>query len=199
MRTLRIHNLDRARRSVSVNLMLPGRGAPARLRRGQMITPLYIAAAGHLDVCSFLGGILNHDVSAEEANRILDASPEFRAFERSKRLERRIFDPQATAQEGAAKAAALEARRLAAPEPAPAPALAPHADEAPEAPEAAPALANEAAEVAEVVEVAAGQGEPSMEWSHGQLVRYMREHNITLPKSRSKTQLLKAIRRAEVA
>lgn len=86
-KTLRLMNVDNARRQISLSLNRTADKTSQRLRRGTALTPILIPVGGYYDVCEKLG------VSFEEAIEIVDSSPEVRMNLTKKTIEKRVFPP----------------------------------------------------------------------------------------------------------
>lgn len=182
--------------SSNVSLHLHQLRSPASpgFRRGMLLMPVNVPAGGHYDVCKGLG------VSYDEAVKIVDASPEYHLHNKKGRIYKL---PQPPIPQPVA-APVLPTSEPESPFAAdPAAQLGPRDDE----PAAADVTVPEDAETTAAAGVPQGEflvpgpetavplSEPSMEWSEDQLRAYAEKKGIDVTKLKSKTAVLRAIRK----
>ena len=171
-KTIRLQN--RSMTNVSLNLHQLRAPASPGLRRALLMTPILIPSGQYYDVCAQLG------CSLDEAQRIVESSPEVKGFVAGGRIIVMPFPPE--------------------PEVAPEPVVAPPPPPPPPPTEEA---ALEELQVLDAVEeetpipalpLDATAEEPSMDWSEDQLRAYAKKHNIDVSKAKSKSAVLRFIR-----
>lgn len=214
-KTLRLHNVDPRRSQLSLSLLRVHPKTAPRLRRGVHLTPIVIPASSYYDVCKKL------DVSFEEAQVLVDHSPDVQAHKNAGRLLVREFPPpvELQAADAARGAQAEDARvKTAALNPPDSPNAVPpgvNLEEAglpedtpratrpiPSKPaelegpptEDIPTMDESASLTPAAVAGPASMGEPSADWALSELQAYARGRGLDT--SGSKTILLRRIRKA---
>jgi hypothetical protein len=174
-KTIRLQNKTKTNLSLNLNRLR----APASpsLRRSVLLTPINIPAGQYYDICGVMG------LSYLQAKGLVESSPEVRAFERGGRLTVQHWPP--SEEERAAEAAAAPPQK---PKPEPKVEAAPKEEPTP-APQAEAEAKTEAPPEVVVPE------EPSMSWTEARLREYAETHNIDVKKAKSKTAVLRAIRK----
>jgi hypothetical protein len=175
-KTIRLQN--RTKTNLSLNLNRLRAPASPGLRRSVLLTPINIPAGQYYDICGVMG------ISYKQAEGLVEASPEVRAFERGGKLVVQHWPP--SEEERAAEAAA-----------APPPKPKPKVEAAPlkKEPVAEPLAEEEAKTEAPAKPAMVVPEEPSMAWTEAKLREYAEAHDIDVKKAKSKTAVLRAIRK----